>query len=133
MKTGPIIGITTGVIAGTLLLGTGAFAAGVALSEPITEQRTEQRMDHRGHPGEHASDRDRLGERRDSVAEGIDPRSGHGADRGNGRVTNQRPAGPGSGKSASECEEQHDVSASRGDDRGEGGLARGKHSMGGVA
>ena len=47
MKTGQIMAITGGVIAGTLLLGGGAFAAGVALSEPIAEERIE-RVEQRG-------------------------------------------------------------------------------------
>jgi len=60
MKTGQIMAITGGVIAGTLLLGGGAFAAGVALSEPIAEERIE-RIEQRG--GDREDFLQRLGNR----------------------------------------------------------------------
>ena len=58
MKTGPIIGITAGVIAGTVLLGGGAFAAGVAMADPGAQQRIEQRIEQRTeHRTEHRMER----------------------------------------------------------------------------
>ena len=107
MKTGQIMAITGGVIAGTLLLGGGAFAAGVALSEPIAEERIE-RIEQRG------VDRDeimqRLGDRRE-----------HGGDEARQQGFGQRHSGAEQRGPAPEQrgEGEHDCDAEHRDDDGE--------------
>ena len=108
MKTGQIIAITGVVIAGTLLLGGGAFAAGVALSEPIAEERIE-RIEQRG------VDRDELMERRGEGREkGREEAPEHGRGHDHVGAKNDAPRSEQRGSAQQGCDGEH-----RGDNAGE--------------
>ena len=94
MKTSHIIGITAGSIVGALLLGGGAFAAGINLGNDdgfhqMVQQRVEQRSLERDHDRERA--REHRGEeygsrpfdqREPRHGKGIHERSGHNVEHG---------------------------------------------------
>ena len=107
MKTGQIIAITGGVIAGTLLLGGGAFAAGVALSNPIGDERierVEQRL------GERDELMQRFGQQREDSRE-----RGHSESAERGFRSDQR--GPGE----HDCDEDHEAEHDRDQERAQRG------------